>query len=302
MLLSRIDRRSGRHTFTALTAAAVFCLAPAGIPRIASVDCAGVVLSASPAQQAPIQPPPSRRREPSGQPAASRVYTGVPGTISGSIEDQLGDLVSGAVVRLTDDAGEMRTARTSSNATFEFAGLPPGSYSLDLNEPGFAPAHVDIPLAEGESLTRAVVLAIGDVEESIQVTPGGPQAATVPMTELDRLLAARATPVTPVGTTGRCAPPGPCVTPAQKVIDRQPQYPPDALNLGTEGEVILQGRITRDGVVEDIKPVMAGDDSLKESVLAAVRQWQYKPTLLNGVAVEAPLTISVQFTRTTDRR
>jgi len=48
--------------------------------------------------------------------------------------------------------------------------------------------------------------------------------------------------------------------------------------------------------------VMAADDSLKESVLAAVRQWQYKPTLLNGVAVEAPLTISVQFTRTTDRR
>ena len=66
--------------------------------------------------------------------------------------------------------------------------------------------------------------------------------------------------------------------------------------------MILQGRITRDGVVEDIKPVMAADDSLKESVLAAVRQWQYKPTLLNGVAVEAPLTISVQFTRTTDRR
>ena len=65
------------------------------------------------------------------------------------------------MVRLTDDAGEMRTARTSSNATFEFTGLPPGSYSLNLNEPGFAPTHVDIPLAEGESLTRAVVLEIG---------------------------------------------------------------------------------------------------------------------------------------------
>jgi len=297
MAISRIDRRLGRR-FAALTAAAALGLAMADPLPVAG----GVGVSAAPAQQAPIQPRPYRRGEPSGQPATSRVYTGVPGTISGSIEDQLGDLVPGAVVRLSDEGGEMRTARTSSNATFEFSGLPPGAYSLDLNEPGFAPTHVDIPLAEGESLTRAVVLAIGDVEESIQVTPGGPQAATVPMTELDRLLAARATPVTPVGTTGRCAPPGPCVTPAQKVIDRQPQYPPDALNLGTEGEVILQGRITRDGVVEDIKPVMAGDDSLKESVLAAVRQWQYKPTLLNGVAVEAPLTISVQFTRTTDRR
>jgi len=161
---------------------------------------------------------------------------------------------------------------------------------------------VDIPLAEGESLTRAVVLAIGAVEESIQVTPGGPPAAAVPMTELDRVLAARASPATPVGTSGRCASPGPCVTPALKVIDRQPQYAPEAVNLGTEGEVILQGRITRDGVVDDIKPLMSADDSLKESVLAAVRQWQYKPTLLNGVAVEAPLTISVQFSRTSDRR
>jgi TonB family protein len=301
MTLSRIDRRLGRHTFTALTAA-LLCLAPADPLHRAGVDSPSVVVSASPAQQTPVRPRTYRRGEPSGQPATNRVYTGVPGAISGSIEDQLGDLVSGAVVRLTDDAGETRTARTSSNATFEFTGLPPGSYSLDLNEPGFAPSHADIPLAEGQSLSRAVVLEIGVVEESIQVTPGGPQAGAVPMTELDRVLAARAAPVTPVGTTGKCASPGPCVTPARKVIDRQPQYPPEAVNLGTEGEVILQGRITRDGVVEDIKPVMAADDSLKESVLAAVRQWQYKPTLLNGVAVEAPLTISVQFSRTSDRR
>ena len=139
------------------------------------------------------------------------------------------------------------------------------------------------------------------VEESIQVTPGERRRQRPNDRVGPRARRAVAAPVTPVGTTGKCAPPGPCVTPARKVIDRQPQYPPEAVNLGTEGEVILQGRITRDGVVEDIKPVMAADDSLKESVLAAVRQWQYKPTLLNGVAVEAPLTVSVQFSRTSDR-
>src|SRR5205085_4989381 len=123
-----------------------------------------------------------------------------PATVSGSVQDQVGDLMPGAVVRLTDDAGETRTTRTSANATFEFTGLPPGSYSLDLNEPGFAPTHVDVPLAEGESLTRAVVLAIGVVEETIQVTPQGPPAAAIPITELDRVLAARTASSTPVGT------------------------------------------------------------------------------------------------------
>lgn len=74
-----------------------------------------------------------------------------------------------------------------------------------------------------------------------------------------------------------------------------PVYPMDAKAAGIQGKVVLNAAIDKDGKVRDLK-VESGDDSLAQSALTAVRQWVYKPTLLNGEPIEVETTITVTYT------
>lgn len=74
-----------------------------------------------------------------------------------------------------------------------------------------------------------------------------------------------------------------------------PVYPMDAKAAGIQGQVVLNAEIDKDGKVRDLK-VESGDDSLAQSALTAVRQWIYKPTLLNGEPIEVETTITVTYT------
>ncbi len=77
----------------------------------------------------------------------------------------------------------------------------------------------------------------------------------------------------------------------QKVL---PSYPEQALKSGLQGPVTLQARIGPDGKIEDLK-LVSGSLVLGEAASAAVRQWRYKPYLLNGHAVETQTNITVDF-------
>lgn len=74
-----------------------------------------------------------------------------------------------------------------------------------------------------------------------------------------------------------------------------PQYPAQARANGVSGTVVLHVIIARDGSVKDIQ-VVSGAPSLTDAASSAVKQWLYKPTLLNGEPVEVDTTISVVFT------
>ena len=80
-----------------------------------------------------------------------------------------------------------------------------------------------------------------------------------------------------------------------KVRDVKPAYPPDALAAKVSGIVILEITIGTDGTVADAK-VLRGNPLLDDAALGAVRQWQYAPTLLNGVPVPVIMTATVTFT------
>lgn len=80
-----------------------------------------------------------------------------------------------------------------------------------------------------------------------------------------------------------------------KVRDLKPAYPPDALAAKVSGIVILEITIGTDGSVTDAK-VLRGQPLLNDAALGAVRQWQYAPTLLNGVPVPVIMTATVTFT------
>jgi periplasmic protein TonB len=73
-----------------------------------------------------------------------------------------------------------------------------------------------------------------------------------------------------------------------------PVYPPLARQARIAGAVMLEGIIARDGTVKNLR-VLSGHPLLAGAALEAVRQWRYRPTLLNGEPVEVIAPIAVNF-------
>ena len=74
----------------------------------------------------------------------------------------------------------------------------------------------------------------------------------------------------------------------------EPTYPPVAREARIHGEVVLTAIIDRDGNIENLQ-LVSGHPMLAPAAINAVKQWQYKPYLLNGQAVEVETTITVNF-------
>lgn len=74
----------------------------------------------------------------------------------------------------------------------------------------------------------------------------------------------------------------------------QPVYPAQARQMRVQGVVQLQATIGKDGSVTNVKP-LDGDSILARAAMDAVRQWKYKPYLLNGEPVEIQTQITVNF-------
>ena len=75
----------------------------------------------------------------------------------------------------------------------------------------------------------------------------------------------------------------------------QPQYPSNAMQSRVQGQVVLQARIDKEGNVEDLT-LISGDPLLAPAALEAVKQWKYKPYLLNGQPVKVETQVVVNFT------
>jgi TonB family protein len=75
----------------------------------------------------------------------------------------------------------------------------------------------------------------------------------------------------------------------------QPIYPAEAKSGHISGSVVLRAIIGRDGHIHILRVMSAPDSSLAIAALAAVRQWTYKPYLLNGEPTEVDTTIVVNF-------
>jgi TonB family protein len=74
-----------------------------------------------------------------------------------------------------------------------------------------------------------------------------------------------------------------------------PKYPEEAKKERIQGTVLLNAVIGKDGAVEELT-VASGPKELQQSSLDAVRQWTYKPYLVNGNPTEVKTTISVIYT------
>ena len=76
----------------------------------------------------------------------------------------------------------------------------------------------------------------------------------------------------------------------------KPIYPAIARTAGVTGSVTIEATIGEDGKVSEAK-VVRSVPLLDQAALDAMRQWEYMPTLLNGVPVPVLTTITVNFTR-----
>jgi protein TonB len=98
---------------------------------------------------------------------------------------------------------------------------------------------------------------------------------------------AETTPREPVRVGGGIKPP-------TKLKHVAPEYPELALTARARGVVIVEALIGPDGRVREAK-VLRGVPLLDEAALAAVRQWVYTPTLIDGVPVPVLMTVTVNF-------
>jgi protein TonB len=73
-----------------------------------------------------------------------------------------------------------------------------------------------------------------------------------------------------------------------------PTYPPLARTARIEGPVVLQAVISKQGTIENLK-VLSGHPLLVAAAVEAVRQWHYRPYILNNEPVEVETEITVNF-------
>jgi TonB family protein len=81
---------------------------------------------------------------------------------------------------------------------------------------------------------------------------------------------------------------------ANLVSSPKPSYPTLASLTRTQGNVVMQAVISKDGTVEELH-VIKGHRLLRGAAKNAVRNWRYRPYKIDGVPVEVATTVSVDF-------
>ncbi|MCU1303544.1 MAG: diguanylate cyclase [Candidatus Sulfotelmatobacter sp.] len=74
----------------------------------------------------------------------------------------------------------------------------------------------------------------------------------------------------------------------------EPEYPEDALKQGIQGPVVLEVRAASDGAIQGVK-LLSGERLLADAAIAAVKQWRFKPHVVNGRPVGMQTRITLNF-------
>ena len=104
------------------------------------------------------------------------VAQGLTGALIGTVKDEQGAVLPGALVRARSPAviGGAVTTTTNERGQLRFPILPPGTYALDIELPSFATYHEeDIQIGAGATLERTAVLKLAGIAESIVVQGSG---------------------------------------------------------------------------------------------------------------------------------
>ena len=146
--------------------------------------------------------------------------------------------------------------------------------AVPVEEPEFL--RPELPDRPDDSLLRADVVlgAGGDGIDAIPDAPPPPPARRVELPQPMRV--------------------GGIIRQPQKVHHVAPVYPEIARSARVSGIVILEATLAEDGSVRDVR-VLRSVPLLDAAAVAAVREWRFTPTLLNGTPVAVVMTVTVAF-------
>ncbi|MEP7363139.1 MAG: M56 family metallopeptidase [Acidobacteriota bacterium] len=205
-------------------------------------------------------------------------------SLSGIVTDASGGRVPKALVTLAEaTSGRVEAAYSADDGTFRFTAIPAGKYTVQVRKAGFAPfvEREPIDFKEGAAANMVAQLRVGQIQEMIEVA--GERVAPKPQ------VAGEGAPMR-IRIGGN-------VQAAKLLKMVKPAYPDVAKARNAEGPVLMRATITRDGSVESLDLLnTSADPDLAEAAMAAVRQWKYQTTLLNGEPVGVVTEITVNFT------
>lgn len=197
-------------------------------------------------------------------------------TVSGVIHDSSsGPVADAKVTLLNPDTSARQEGATDANGKFSFTGSGAGQYILRVEKPGFASLFREFDV-KGDSKMDGDFTLVATGEKPIAEVP----ASNAPVN----------------GEPPKIVRVGGGVAQSNLITKVQPLYPAAAKNTRTQGTVELEATISRDGVPLELRVVSSPSDDLSQSSLEAVRQWRYRPTLLNGNPVEIRTSVIVNYT------
>jgi TonB family protein len=252
--------------------------APVPVPVPAQVVEAQPVVETASVVAVPLLVP--KTQAPPVQASAPPVVVqGPAGQVSGRVMDQTGALVRGVSVVLSGGATSQSTI-TNISGSFEFAQVPPGQYSIRARVPDFRPNESSVIVRDSQTSRVGIFLSVSGIETVLDVQaskPATPPAAETPTTLPQRI--------------------GGDVAQANLVSAPKPVYPPRARAYGIQGVVKLLGVIGANGTVLAVvpDPTSTADPELVQAAIDAVKQWRYKPHLLNQQPIDIATTITVNF-------
>lgn len=213
----------------------------------------------------------------------------------GVVLDASGAAVAGAKVTidfpLTQSNNRREVTRTNASGEFSFPAIPQDNYMVHIEMPGFAPIDQPATLLGGASAAPLrFTLNVGGIREGIMVRGGPPGPPPPPPPPPAGFIGGRGNKLTRIRVGGGVQ--------SYKLIDKvTPLYPADCRAERVQGTVLLSAVISKEGYVLEVKPINEFvDPRLRDSAIAAVKQWRYSPTLLNGDAAEVLTQVDVNFT------
>src|ERR1035441_1344935 len=120
-----------------------------------------------------------------------------------------------------------------------------------------------------------------------------PTASAIPGVNMNALVPALPTPAaTPAASSPAEAKPksGGNIQQAVLIYRKEAEYPKIAKQTGAKGTVTLSATIGADGTIKKVK-IISGHPMLTAAAADAVKQWRYRPTLLNGQPVESDTVV-----------
>ena len=136
-----------------------------------------------------------------------------------------------------------------------------------------------------------------DMPDAPGLSSSGGQAAAASI-NLGAIIPSQTAIPAPAPRETRAPAPAPAPTsqlrPAELISRKAPEYPAIAMQTHASGEVRVHAVIGADGKIKSVQAV-SGPAVLQHAATDAVRQWVYKPTILNGVAVESETDVVLTF-------